>query len=179
VKFFRFANVKGLFSYLPIFLIIAIPLLFFGAASVGRDLIILGDFTGSDLLDLHYPFKVALAESLRHFSLPLWTPYLSLGFPLFAEGQSGPLYPPNLLLAFLPPFLALNYSIISTFIIAGLGTYLYTRALGFSRFSSLTSALIFIFSAFFVTRAKHINMITVAAWVPFLFYFTKVFFENL
>lgn len=170
---------KRLFSFAPLILIILLPLVFFNSVVIGRDLIILGDFSGSDLLDLHYPFKVALSESIRNFSLPLWTPDLAMGFPLFAEGQSGSLYPPNLLFSLLHPALALNWSIILTFIIAGLGTYFYTRSLGFSRFASLTSATIFMFSAFFVTRAKHLNMITVAAWTPFLFYFTKKFFENL
>ncbi|MDP3955056.1 MAG: YfhO family protein, partial [bacterium] len=59
------------------------------------------------------------------------------------------------------------------------GTYFYCQHLGFSRFSSLVSAIIVMFSAFFVTRAKHLNMIAVAAWVPFLFYFTKRLFEDL
>ena len=139
---------KKFLPFLPVILIILLPLAFFNSAAIGRDLIILGDFTGSDLLDLHYPFKAVLSEAVRNFSLPLWTPDLAMGFPLFAEGQSGSLYPPNLLLAFLPPFLALNLSIILTFIIAGLGTYLYVRSLGFTRFSAFTSAVIFMFSAF-------------------------------
>lgn len=172
-------RIGKIFPLIPIIVIILLPLLYFGTASIGRELIILGDFTGSDLLDLHYPFKVALSEAIKHFSLPLWTPYLSLGFPLLAEGQSGPLYPPNLILALFPPYLALNWTIILTFIIAGIGTYLYTRAIGFTRFSALASALIFMFSAFFVARAKHINMIAVAAWFPFLLYFTKNLFQKL
>lgn len=170
---------KKFLPLLPIFLVILLPLVFFNSAAIGQELIIMGDFTGSDLLDLHYPFKVALSEAVRHFSLPLWNPYLSLGFPLFAEGQSGPLYPPHLLLTLFPPYLALNWSIILTFIIAGLGTYLYTRVLGFSRFSALISALVFMFSAFFISRAKHLNMIEVASWIPFNFYLTRKLFESL
>ncbi|MDP3998708.1 MAG: YfhO family protein [bacterium] len=170
---------KKILPFLPVLFIILLPLAFFNSAVIGRDLIILGDFSGSDLLDLHYSFKVALSEAIRHFSLPLWTPDIAMGFPLFAEGQSGSLYPPNLLLALLPPFLALNWSIILTFIIAGLGTYFYVRSLGFTRFSAFISAVVFMFSAFFITRAKHLNMIAVAAWVPFLFYFTRKFFDKL
>lgn len=164
---------------LPCLILALLVLAFFNTAALGFDVIVLGDFTGSDLLDLHYPFKVALAESFRHFSVPLWLPNLSLGFPLLAEGQTGVFYPLNLLYVFLPTFFALNYSIIITFIIAGVGTYFYCQRLGFSRFSSLVSAIIIVFSAFFVTRAKHLNMIAVAAWVPFLFYFTKRLFEDL
>ncbi len=169
---------RSIKNLLPVLIIIILALIFFGQASIGKTLIVSGDFSGSDLLDLHLPFKIALSNSLRAGQLPLWNPYLSNGFPLFAEGQTGILYPINLALAFLPPVLNLNYSIIISFILAGLFSYLYCRSLGFSRFASLSSGIIFMFSAFFVTRLKHLNLITVAAWTPFVFYATHKLFQN-
>lgn len=133
----------------------------------------MGDFSGSDLLDLHLPFKYSLSRSLS-----LWEPRMSMGFPLMAEGQTGVFYPPNLLLSYLPPFLALNLSIILAFLTAGIFTYLYTRSLGYSRYASLFCAVTFAFSAFFVTRLKHISMIVVSAWMPFLFWTIKKLFAT-
>lgn len=173
-------RVKGVLnSSIPVLVIVLLVFIFFGQATVGKTLIVAGDFSGSDLLDLNFPFKVALSESIRSGKLPLWTPYLSNGFPLLAEGQMGAFYPPNIFLSLLPPSLALNYSIILAFILAGIFTYLYCRSLGHERFASLTSAIIFMFSAFFIIRIKHVNLITVAAWVPFIFWTTHKFFQRL
>jgi len=162
----------------PFLIIILLPLFFFGKATLGKDLIVAGDFSGSDLLDLNYPLKVALSESIKNGKVPLWTPYLSNGFPLLAEGQMGAFYPPNLLLAFLPPHLALNHSIILTFILAGIFTFLYTRSIFNSSFPALVTAIIFMFSAFFIARIKHLNLIAVASWVPFIFWSTRKFFQK-
>jgi uncharacterized membrane protein YfhO len=166
---------KGIVVFL---ILLLLPLLFFYQAISGNNIIVSGDFSGSDLLDLHLPFKYILHNYFSQGKLPLWEPNLSLGFPILAEGQSGPLYPTNLLFSLLPPHFALTLSIITTFILAGLASFIYARSLKLSRFSSLVSALTFAFSAFFVTRLKHVNMIAVAAWVPFLFWTTKSLFNQ-
>lgn len=173
-SYIQIFNIK----FLPILIIILLPLLFFGSASIGQSIIVSGDFTGSDLLDLHYPFKVALHQAIKNQTLPLWTPYLSNGFPLLAEGQTGILYPPNLVFSLLPPFLALNYSVIFAFLSAGIGTWLYARLIFKDRFRPLVAAIIFMFSGFFITRHKHINLIAVASLFPLSLYFQKKFFQT-
>ncbi|MDO8657168.1 MAG: YfhO family protein [Candidatus Levybacteria bacterium] len=172
-KFKKFA-----LFFIPFLIIITLPIIFFGKASIGKDIILNGDFTGSDLLDLHLPFKAILKEAIESKSLPLWTSYLSNGFPIFAEGQTGIFYPPNLIFSILPSYLALTYSITLAFILAGIFTFIYCRSLFFSRFASLVSASTFMFSAFFVTRLKHINLIAVAAWTPFSFWAIRKFFQE-
>jgi hypothetical protein len=176
---------RFIYSFFPAFIIILLPLIFFFPAALGQTIIVAGDFTGSDLLDLNYPFKVALSEAIRARQLPLWTPFLSNGFPLLAEGQMGAFYPPNLIFALLTlpagrqaPHLALNYSLILVFILAGLFTYLYCRSLKLGQFASLAAGIIFMFSAFFVVRIKHLNLIAVACWVPFIFWTTRKFFQT-
>lgn len=163
----------------PFLLILSLVLLFFGKAVLGLDLIVAGDFSGSDLLDLHYPFKCALHQAFKSRFLPLWTPYLDTGYPLLAEGEAGIFYPINLLLAPLPPFLALNYSIIIAFLMTGLSTYFLARYLKLDPFSSLVSAFTFMFSAFFIARIKHLNLIAVASLLPLGFFWLLKFWENL
>lgn len=164
---------------LPYFVIFALPFLFFSSAGIGRTVIVAGDFTGSDLLDMHYPAKVVLHEAIKNLTFPLWTPYHSNGFPFFAEAQAGVLYPLNLLFSPLPPYLALNYSVIFTFIVGGLGMYLFARLIfPDDEFSPLFAAVVFVFAGFFVTRLKHLNLTNVASLFPFALYFLKKFFQT-
>jgi len=150
------------------------PFLVFYKATMGTYLFALGDFSGSDLLELHLPFKYILHDAYTHGHIPLWTPYLSNGFPILAEGQSGVLYPLHILLAFLSPTLGLNYSILFAFSIAGVGAYLYAlRMPKMNRFGAFSVAVVFMFCSFFVARLKHINMIVVAAYLPWSLYCIK------
>ncbi|MBI2034246.1 MAG: YfhO family protein [Candidatus Levybacteria bacterium] len=154
-----------------------LPLLFFYKAFFGY-LIISGDFSGSDLLDLHLPFKQILHERISDNMLPLWDPDLSLGFPVLAESQTGIFYPVNFVFAYVSPYIALNGSIIAVFIISLLSTFWYLRLLGRSIAASLFGSIAFSFSAFYITRFKHINMVHVASMFPLLFCMTRSFFEG-
>lgn len=162
----------------PFFIILVLPFIFFYKTLNGQYVITVGDFSGSDLIDLHLPFKQILHNNISQGKLPLWETDLSLGFPVISEGQSGPFYPLHILFALLPAQIGLNLSIISTFILAGLFAFIYARSIGLKPFSALVSATTFAFSAFFITRVKHVNMIAVAAWVPFLFWSTKKLFQK-
>ncbi len=153
--------------FLPFVLLFLLPVFIFYKATLGTDVFALGDFSGSDLLELHLPFKYILHDAYTRGEFPLWTPYLANGFPILAEGQSGPLYPPHILLAFIQPYLALNYSILLAFIVAGWGMYIFARQLPrMSRYGAFMCAVVFMFSSFFVARLKHLNMIVVAAYLP-------------
>ncbi len=176
LQLWQFINGK----YFPYLFLSLLPFILFRPAVLGQNLFALGDFSGSDLLELHLPFKYILHESYKHGAFPLWTPYLSNGFPILAEGQSGPLYPPHILLAFLPPALGLNYSILLSFVIGGCGMYAFCRRLPrMGKLAAITSAIIFIFGSFFVARLKHINMIAVAAYLPWCLWCIRNFFVAL
>ncbi|MCC7265616.1 MAG: YfhO family protein, partial [Candidatus Latescibacteria bacterium] len=107
------------------------------------------------------------ARALRAFSLPLWAPEINCGFPLFAEGQAGVLYPFNLLAALLlPTYAALNYNIILHLWLAGAGTYGFLRALGCLRVAALVGGLSSCCSGYLVVRAMSPNYLDVCAWMP-------------
>src|SRR3972149_9696136 len=168
---------RSLKKIAPIVILIILPIVLFYKAVFGTAIITSGDFSGSDLLDLNYPFKTILEKAISQGHLPLWEPNLSLGFPVLAEGQIGAFYPINILLTVLPTHIALNYSIITSFMLAGLWMFIYARSLKQTNFSAFITAITFMFSAFFVVRAKHVNMIASAAWIPFLFWATRKLFE--
>src|SRR5207302_8758822 len=52
--------------------------------------------TGYDLSLYAYPYRVAVAEAIRHWRLPFWNPHVYLGVPLLANIPSAVFYPFNL-----------------------------------------------------------------------------------
>ena len=129
-----------------------------------------GTFFLQDVMVQNYPFRDFFARSLKSLSLPLWCPEINYGFPLFAEGQAGPLYPFNVLTGLLlPTYAGLNYNLVFHMWLAGAGTYWFLRLLGCLRASSLCAGLVFSCSGFLLVRAMSFNYIDVCAWMPFLF----------
>ncbi|MDH7569023.1 MAG: hypothetical protein QHJ73_05500, partial [Armatimonadota bacterium] len=138
-------------------------------AAQGRSLPYAGDLGGSDLTELNWPRRVALARSLAAGRLPLWSDALHNGFPFHAEGQAGVLYPPTLILfGFLKPLTAFNWSLVLTLWGAGAFAYALARGLGGSRWGALLAGIAFMLSGFFVAHIKHVNLIQAGCWLPLL-----------
>lgn len=132
--------------------------------------LIVGDFTGSDLLDMHLPYKYILSDAVVKGGLPWWSDKLSNGMPFLAEGQSGVLYPVNLALAWLEPTDAMTVGLLMVVIIAAIGMYGYLRYSVFklSVGAALLGAVAFAGSSVIVFRVKHFNYINAIALLPFL-----------
>ncbi|MDO8551066.1 MAG: YfhO family protein [bacterium] len=166
---------KSLRKFLPeilpigmLFLLVTVfffPVLFQGQTFIGSGLIY------SDLMTLNYPLKELLAQSLREGSLPFWTTLIGNGTPILAESQIGALYPFHLLLfRFLPTMTAFNLNLFLHFMLAALGTYLFTRiSLKLSPFACVLGALAFTFSGFMITRIHQTNIVLVVSWLPIIF----------
>jgi len=128
-------------------------------------------FFFGDILRFFYPTHLAYADALRAGRLPLWEPRLLAGFPLFAEGQIGALYPTHpLLYGLLPLDLATNYDILTSLAWVSVGMYLFLRVLCLRPASAFLGALSFGFGGFFVARVAHMSVLTTAAWLPWLFW---------
>lgn len=128
-----------------------------------------GVYARSDSLTFFYPVFAALHQAIREGDLPLWTPYIFGGFPLFAEGQIGALYPPARLAVLLPSpvdgFLALRVFHVW---VAVLGAYTFVRCLGTTPFGGLVGGLAFGFGSFVVAQQHHANLLAAAVWLPLL-----------
>ena len=143
-------------------LLAAAVLIFFRRAALLQ-----GTFFVQDVMVQNYPFRDYFGRALKEFNLPLWSPEINYGFPLFAEGQAGVFYFFNLLTSIsLPTFVGLNYNLIFHFWIAALGTYAFLRALGCLRLAALSGGLTYAFSGFLVVRAMSFNYLDVCAWMP-------------
>lgn len=170
---------NSLYNLLIVIFLFILLAIFFWESLTLKGVFITGDLAASDIMDQNYPMRNFLKQSLENKILPLWNPYIFCGFPSFAEGQGGFFYPLNLLLFyFLPSPVAYNYSVILTFLLAGIFTFIYARSIRLSKFASLFAGITFMFSGFFVTRLKHINMINAACWLPLIFFLIEKYFQK-
>src|SRR5687767_5452625 len=128
-----------------------------------------GVYAESDTFTFFYPVFAQLHASLRAGELPLWTPYVFGGFPLFAEGQIGALYPPAVLAALLPSpidgFLLLRVFHVA---VAALGAFALARALNISTVGATIGGLTFGLGSFVVAQQHHANLLAATVWIPLL-----------
>ncbi|HEY3118161.1 MAG TPA: hypothetical protein VGK54_15565, partial [Chloroflexota bacterium] len=114
-----------------------------------------------------FPLLVAIHDALRAGHLPLWTPLIFSGYPLFADGEGGVLYPLNLLvLPWLRPEVALVVLAVVHSSLAGLFTYGLSRELRVSRPGALLSGLVYAFCGFAVGQMVHMDVTRAMVWLP-------------
>jgi len=131
-------------------------------------------FFEGDIIYIFYPIKLFYAENLKKFNLPLWLPYIQCGFPVFAVGNQGFLYPINLLLFFsLPTPIAYNLSYIIHYILAGVFTYFYATVIGLPKTPALISGIIFMFSGFLLAHLAHMDILNSVIWLPLILTFIE------
>ncbi|MBU1753402.1 YfhO family protein [bacterium] len=159
---------------IPIAVLSGLVFIYFYKAALLGGIFVTGDMTTSDLCSLNFPTRGFLGRCLQYGMWPLWTPDVYCGFPVFAEGEMGGLYPLSLLLfGLFPDWIAYNYLIILNFMLSGIFFFAYARTIGLNKFSSFIGAIAFTFCGFFVTHLKHANLITASCWLPLLFLFVE------
>lgn len=153
-----------------------VVLLLLTAVFVFRTDLIEGNiFYEADTRTYYYPVMSALDRAIDRSSIPLWTPHIFGGYPLFADGEGGMLYLPNMLLLWLFPaqyaFLLLR---VLSYFLASVFTYAYCRALSVGRHGGLVAALTFAYGSFMVGQMQHPNLSSGAIWLPLVLLFVEV-----
>ena len=124
-----------------------------------------------DSLEQHYPWAYQLAQSLKSFKLPFWTPLIQCGFPLVAESQVGAFYIPNLLFFGLLPFhVAYSYMNLFHWFIAGWGTYAYSKQMKLGVMASFVAAVIFVFGGAYGGAYYNMTSLKTICWFPVALY---------
>ena len=150
-------------NWLPLVLLAALVVFYLPVLTGTR-------FFWEDIADA-YPVSSYLADSLRHFRLPYWSPYMSGGSPMIAE-LCGIFYPPNWLLSLFVgadgrlSFWALELEVILHLLLAGLFVYRLAREWKLSTQASTYAGLVFMFSGFMSVRTIHPAIIFPLAWFP-------------
>ncbi len=138
-----------------------LPLLVFLRVALQR-----GVFYAWDVQAYFYPYHVLPAAMLKRGEWPLWNPFAFSGLPLFGDGQTALLYPPNWLFFVLPGGVALSYSILLQFSIAGAGMYLLLRSLGLCRLPAFLGSAIYMCCGCLAARVVHLSILSGAALFP-------------
>ncbi|MBI5035414.1 MAG: YfhO family protein [Chloroflexi bacterium] len=142
------------------------PLVYFWQATLRQAVFIFGD-----ILLFFYPTHLSYANALREGRLPLWEPRMLAGFPLYAEGQIGALYPTHpFLYGLLPIDVATNYDILLNLAWVAVGMYAFLRVLKLRPASAFLGALAFGFGGFFIARIEHMSILATASWLPWNFW---------
>lgn len=124
-----------------------------------------------DTVNYYYPALLTWQGWLRQGQLLLWTPYTLSGFPLFAEGEVGMLYPLHAAMLFALPFdLAFALIPIVHQSIAGCGAYVLAKRLTASRLAALIGGLAFGFGGLMIAQIHHTDVHSGFAWLPWVFW---------
>lgn len=132
-------------------------------------LLVTPDFGRSDAWHFSMPTKFALSESIKKGALPLWRSDIGTGFPLFAEGQTGSLYLPNLILfRYLDWVTAYNILLSLSVLTLGAGMYFLLRVLGAATIGALFGAISISFSGLSILQLPHISLLQAISLLPFI-----------
>ncbi len=152
---------------LPLLLFFVLPILCFPELFFGQNTLYSGDLTR-----IHYPLRILAAEQWQAGQVPLWNPYVLLGFPLLAEGQVGILYPLNVLFLLpIPTYRALTLFVTIHFTLAATFTYILARSLNIGRAGATLGGLSFGFGGFLMAGVTNLNIMSGGVWLPLIFLF--------
>ena len=145
-------------------MIVLLCLFFWSPLLISRKFLIIGD-----ALLYSYPLRTIAWDAIRHGSLPLWTPLLFSGYPLFSMAVIALEYPLTWGYLFLPGYWAEQIFIVAPFFFSPLFTYAYCREIGRSRPASLLAGLAFSYGGLFVSPLGHNGMVNNAVmWLPLM-----------
>jgi len=115
----------------------------------------------------YYPLAQWVGEQLRGGHYPLWLPGIFTGYPIFADGELGLAYLPQVLLLFaLPTAEAIVWLRALHVFLAGAFTFWFLRTLRLDPLPALGGALVFAFGSFLSAQMHHENVVRSAVWLP-------------
>ncbi|MFA4880072.1 MAG: YfhO family protein [Candidatus Doudnabacteria bacterium] len=135
-------------------------------------------YTSSDSSTVYFPtFKFYGAEFQKgHF--PLWWPYLTGGYPIFANSTSLMLSFTSPLFIFFAPEIAYSWSIIIKIFLAGIGFFLYLRLLKIKAWAGIFGTLAYILNTLVMLKLE-IPWMTQTLWsIPFIFFCLEKVFQT-
>jgi len=137
------------------------------------------DYSSTDAFHFNISLKSYLAYSLKNNQIPFWTDKLQLGFPLFAEGQIGTFFLPNIvILKFLPFIDGYNLLLIFSLFLLTFGFYVLLIELKVNKWIALIMSYIFVFNGSISFRWMHINLIQSFSLTPVLFFSLLRFYKT-
>jgi len=135
-------------------------------------------FCFSDLTYYFYPYRYFMAAAVRHGVLPLWNPYIHMGFPFLATLQPGLFYPFSVLYYCLPFNAAFNWFLIIHYPLGGFFMYLLAKEAHLSDEGAVGAGLVFAFSGYLSSVLHMPTTLTAVVWLPLVFLYFRRFLLN-
>lgn len=115
------------------------------------------------------PNKLLLIQYIKSGILPLWNPFIFMGFPFLADIQVGTFYIPDFLIfSLFNGFQAHNISVLFHLMFAAIGIYFLTFKNSKSRITSIALSLMMVLSGSFLARIVYLNFLEVISFIPWL-----------
>jgi hypothetical protein len=117
----------------------------------------------------YFPLMSWVAQRLHQGELPLWTPQVFGGYPIFADGEIGLAYPAVLLALFtLPPDRALVVLRLLHLTLAAIGAFALARCWRLPYSSAALAGAVFALGSFLQAQIHHENIVRTASWIPLM-----------
>ena len=133
-----------------------------------------------DMMDWFFPMRYLIGECLQNGVLPVWNPFINLGYPLHADPQSGGLYPVVWFIGYFfgyNPY-TINFEYILHILFAFYGMKKLSEVIGLSNEVAILVGVSYACCGFFIGNAQHLTWIISAAWIPYILYFYKKLVEE-
>ncbi|MCL5109287.1 MAG: YfhO family protein [Chloroflexi bacterium] len=111
-----------------------------------------------DIVNEYYPLLQYLLGHLAQGDLSLWSSRMFLGYPFFADGTAGTLYPLNWLAFLVPAQQSITFLLALGTALSALFFYLFARSLRLSPPAALLASLAYAFSGYNVGHWIHLSL---------------------
>lgn len=123
-----------------------------------------------DTISQLYPWKKFTIETWKNGQIPLWNPFSFAGSGHAANYQSAVFSPVNLIFFIFPFIDAWSIQVLLQPLIAGVGMYIFLKALRRSSVASLLGAMSFMFCGFITTWMAYGTLAMTAACLPWILF---------
>lgn len=132
-----------------------------------------------DINKYFYPYRLFLVQSIKSGILPLWNPFIYMGYPFLATFQTGLFYPITLIYFFLPFDIAFNLYIILHCFMALVFMYVFLRDIKLGVSASVFGAFCFAFSGYLNSILHMLSSLSSFVWLPLLaMYLRRLFYHS-
>lgn len=127
----------------------------------------------NDALNYFLPIRRFVSESYSHNTLPLWTPYLNLGFPLHGDMQSGAWNPFVQIFSLFGPYTlyTLQLETLLYIFLSGVGMFFLLKHLTIHPYANIIVSVAYMLSGYNIDSCQFPNWIASTALLPFVFLF--------
>ncbi len=151
--------------------LLAIPFLYPGAVIFSEK-----GLLGMDLPVLHRPHQAFICENFQRGVIPFWNPFSYGGTPEFGNPEKAPFYPLHFVGLWLwGPEGMLKVKFLFHLGLAGLGCFLFLRALSTNRAVAFLAGLILQASGWHITKITLPTVGDSATWIPLLLFLNHWF----